>query len=108
MRTFPTVDDLAVAAGWPVAQTVNGEITLQGRVLQLKSLSSGESAGYGATWVAERDTMLAAVGLGYADGLPRHLSGVGEMALLAGAGQQLAQVDAATVESVYAELIPSH
>jgi alanine racemase len=58
--------------------------SLQGRVLQLKSLSSGESAGYGATWVAERDTMLAAVGLGYADGLPRHLSGVGEMALLAG------------------------
>jgi general secretion pathway protein A len=41
-------------------------------------------------------------------GIPRQVSHLAEMALLAGAGQQLAQVDAATVESVYAELIPSH
>lgn len=38
-------------------------------------------------------------------GIPRQVSNLAEMALLAGAGQQLSQVDAATVESVYAELI---
>jgi alanine racemase len=58
--------------------------SLQGRVLQLRTLVRGDSVGYGATWVAEQETRIAAVGLGYADGLPRRLSGVGEMALVDG------------------------
>jgi alanine racemase len=58
--------------------------SLQGRILQLRSLAAGEAVGYGGSWVAERETRIAAVGLGYADGLPRHLSGVGEMALADG------------------------
>lgn len=38
-------------------------------------------------------------------GVPRQVNNLAEMALLAGAGQQLAQIDAATVETVYEELI---
>jgi len=30
------------------------------------------SAGYGATWVADKDTTLAVIGIGYGDGYPRH------------------------------------
>ncbi len=54
---------------------------LQGRVLQVKSVAAGESVGYGATCVLARPTRIAVVALGYADGVPRALSGVGELLL---------------------------
>ena len=38
-------------------------------------------------------------------GIPRQVSNLAELALLAGAGQQLPRIDAATVESVYEELV---
>jgi alanine racemase len=56
---------------------------LTGRVLQLRRIDKGQSVGYGATFRAKRPTMLATVALGYADGLPRALSGKG-MAAFAG------------------------
>lgn len=37
-------------------------------------------------------------------GVPRQVNHLAELALLAGAGQELEQIDAATIESVYAEL----
>lgn len=56
--------------------------SLQGRIIQLRTVAVGEPVGYGGSWVAERETRVAAVGLGYADGLPRHLSSIGELALV--------------------------
>jgi hypothetical protein len=35
----------------------------------------GETVGYGGTWVAERPAVVATLAAGYADGLPRSLSG---------------------------------
>ena len=35
-------------------------------------ISEGEGVGYGSTWVAERDSMIATVAGGYGDGYPRH------------------------------------
>ena len=54
---------------------------LQGRVIQILNVPAGESVGYNASWIAEKATRAAAIGVGYADGLPRHLSNIGEMAL---------------------------
>ena len=54
---------------------------LSARVLQLRRIDSGESVGYAATFRAKRPTMLATVALGYADGLPRTLSGKGMAAI---------------------------
>jgi alanine racemase len=54
---------------------------LEGRILQLKSVATGEAVGYGGTWIAPEQTTIAVVGIGYADGVPRSLSGRGEMAL---------------------------
>lgn len=48
---------------------------LQGRILQVKTLAAAEAVGYGASYLLETDTRVAIVGLGYADGLPRQLSG---------------------------------
>jgi alanine racemase len=58
--------------------------SLQGRILQLRALAPGETVGYGASWTAEQETLAATVAIGYADGVPRHLSGAGEMALEGG------------------------
>ncbi|MFW6171901.1 MAG: ExeA family protein [Planctomycetota bacterium] len=41
-------------------------------------------------------------------GVPRRVSNLAEMALLAGAGQHLEQIDAETVESAYNELVLGH
>lgn len=40
---------------------------------QLQRVTSGESVGYGRTWRALRDTVLAVIPVGYADGYPREL-----------------------------------
>ena len=50
---------------------------LTGKILQLRRVEAGETAGYGATFKARRPSMLATVGLGYTDGLMRALSGRG-------------------------------
>lgn len=50
---------------------------LTARVLQLRRIDSGETVGYGATFRAQRPTMLATIALGYADGFPRALANKG-------------------------------
>jgi len=54
---------------------------LTGRILQLRRVDKGESVGYGATFVAARDTALATVALGYADGIMRAIGNRGEGAI---------------------------
>jgi alanine racemase len=44
-------------------------------VVSTKRVPAGESVGYGGTWTAAADTTLALVPVGYADGVPRALSG---------------------------------
>lgn len=49
-------------------------LTLKARVSSVRTLHAGESAGYGLAFTAERDTRIAVLSIGYADGLPRELS----------------------------------
>lgn len=62
----------------PFAQGLAGELglrpvmTLRGQVVAVKALRRGEAVGYGGSWRASRDTRLAIVAVGYADGYPRH------------------------------------
>ena len=44
---------------------------LRTRVALVKSVGEGDSVSYGRTWVAPRDTTIAVLPVGYADGLPR-------------------------------------
>jgi alanine racemase len=61
------------------ATPVNPVVTLKARILQVRTLATGESVGYSATWRASRPTRLAVVAAGYADGVARALSaGLGE------------------------------
>ena len=52
---------------------------LKTRVLQLKRLPAGSPVSYGQTFVTERDSIIATLPVGYGDGLPRKLSGAGDV-----------------------------
>jgi len=49
------------------------------KILQLKTVPSGTSVSYGQTFVTERESLIATLPLGYADGYPRLLSNRGEV-----------------------------
>lgn len=52
-------------------------LSLKSRIECVKPLHTGETAGYGMAYTADREMMLAAVSIGYADGIPRELSNKG-------------------------------
>lgn len=50
-------------------------MTFRSSVVSVKRITAGESVSYGHSWTAPEDTALALVPVGYADGVPRLLSG---------------------------------
>ena len=56
----------------PVAQ-------LQAKVIQIRDVQAGEAIGYGATFAREQPGRIATLGIGYADGVPRLLSNIGQV-----------------------------
>ncbi len=56
-------------------------MTLAASVVQTKAVPAGSGISYGHTHVTPRDTTLAVVPLGYADGIPRHASSRGEVGI---------------------------
>ncbi|MFD9663184.1 alanine racemase [Rhodococcus sp. NPDC059968] len=56
-------------------------MTLQARVTLVKKIAAGEGVSYGHDWVAPRDTAVALLPVGYADGLPRALGGKFEVTI---------------------------
>jgi alanine racemase len=67
---------------------MRGVVELTGRILQVREIPRGEAVGYGAAWIARRDSRIAVAALGYADGLLRAASGTdgvrGGAAMIAG------------------------
>ena len=49
-------------------------LQVKARVTQVKTIKAGTGVSYGHQFVADRDTTIAIVGIGYADGVPRNLS----------------------------------
>jgi alanine racemase len=56
-------------------------VRLTARILQLRRAGKGETVGYGATFQTRRPSLLATVGVGYADGLMRAVSNRGAAAV---------------------------
>ncbi len=55
-------------------------LSLKTRVVLIRQIAAGESAGYGRAFSASRNTRIAVLSIGYADGVPRSLScGRGEV-----------------------------
>ena len=59
-------------------------LSLKTKVVLIRFVPQGESVGYGRTFVADRDSVIAILSIGYADGFPRSLSNRGGYALING------------------------
>jgi alanine racemase len=56
-------------------------MTVIALVSQVKTVSAGETVGYGRTWQAPRDMRVATVAAGYGDGFQRAQSNAGQVLL---------------------------
>lgn len=65
------------AAAWQATAKMAQVVHLQGRILQVRSVDSGVTVGYGAGYIVEKPSRIATIAIGYADGLTRSLSGRG-------------------------------
>ena len=52
-------------------------MSLKSRVTLIRELPAGHGVSYGRTFITQRPTRVATIGIGYGDGYPRHLSGQG-------------------------------
>lgn len=70
---FDVVAQLEKRGFYPVK--LSPILSLKTRVAAIKDLFKGEAVGYGLQYTAEQDKKIAVLTIGYADGLPRSLSG---------------------------------
>ncbi len=70
---------IALYGGWQRSahDAIRQVATPEAQILQRRFVRAGESVGYNATWIAERDTEVATLNLGYADGYLRCFSSKG-------------------------------
>ncbi len=78
-------------------------LALKAEVIRVRSIRKGESVSYGGEWLAEHDTHVATLGIGYADGLPRALQGRGHVLL---AGRRCPFVGRVTMDMTMVEIGP--
>ncbi len=53
---------------------LRASMTLSAPIIAINKVVSGQSVGYGGTWVARRDCLVAVLAAGYADGYPREIA----------------------------------
>lgn len=70
---------------------------VKARVTQVKTIQPGTGVSYGYQYVADRPILMAVVGIGYADGIPRNLSN--HMTALI-RGQRVPQIGAVTMDQL--------
>lgn len=70
---------------------------VKAKVTQVKTIQAGTGVSYGYQFVADRETQIAVVGIGYADGIPRNLSN--RMTALI-RGQRVPQIGAVTMDQL--------
>jgi alanine racemase len=66
-------------AGLPTGRPA---IAVRARVVSVRTVRQGEGVSYGASWTAPRDTTVATLGIGYADGVRRLLGRESEATVL--------------------------
>jgi alanine racemase len=83
-------------------------MSFESAVMSIKKVPKGESVGYGATWTAEQDSLIAIVAGGYGDGYPRHAPNgtpvvvAGQVASLAGrVSMDMIAIDVTDLNPVY-------
>ncbi|MFN6326151.1 MAG: alanine racemase [Aphanizomenon sp.] len=72
-------------------------LQLKARVTQVKIIAAGTGVSYGHNYNAYEEMRLAVVGIGYADGVPRHLSNQMQVLIR---GQRVSQIGAITMDQI--------
>ncbi len=72
-------------------------LQVKARVTQVKDIAAGDGVSYGHRFIAERPMRVAVIGIGYADGVPRNLSGRMEVLVR---GQRLRQIGTITMDQL--------
>lgn len=72
-------------------------MSIRARITQIKTIEAGCGVSYGYKFIAKQKTPIAVVGIGYADGVPRHLSN--QMKVLI-RGQFVPQIGAITMDQL--------
>jgi len=87
----------------PAASRLEPALQLSSYVAEVKRCEAGESAGYGRRFVAERDTWLAVLPIGYGDGWRRGCSNNGDVLI---AGRRYPLVGTVSMDNVTVDLGP--
>jgi alanine racemase len=72
-------------------------MSVKARISQVKEITAGTGVSYGYRFIADRDMRIAVVGIGYADGIPRRLSGWMTVAIR---GRSIPQIGAITMDQL--------
>jgi alanine racemase len=89
--------------GDPVEWGLRPALSLCSYVADVKPFAAGDSAGYGQTWRAERDTCVGVLPLGYGDGVRRGLSNNAEVLI---GGRRFPLVGTVSMDNVTVDLGP--
>jgi alanine racemase len=87
----------------PATRGLEPALELSSYVADVKRCAAGESAGYGRKFVAERDTSIGLLPIGYGDGWRRALSNNAEVLI---AGRRHALVGTVSMDSITVDLGP--
>ncbi|MCW3038665.1 MAG: alr, partial [Solirubrobacterales bacterium] len=85
------------------ARGLRPALSLTSQVAAVKGCASGESAGYGRRFVADRDTVLATVPIGYGDGWRRATTGRADVLI---GGARHPQVGTVSMDNITVDLGP--
>ncbi len=77
---------------------------VRARVVSIRALPAGESVSYGGEWRAPRETVVATVGIGYADGLLRSVKGQAKVLI---GGRRYPVVGRVTMDFIMVDLGPA-
>ena len=89
--------------GDPAERGLRPALSLRSYVADVKAFAAGDSAGYGRTWRAPRDTRVGVLPLGYGDGLRRGLSNDAEVLI---GGRRHPLVGTVSMDNVTVDLGP--
>lgn len=88
----------------PCAADLRPTLRLLSRVVLVRELPAGHSVSYGRTYTTTAPTRVATIGIGYADGWPRHLSGRGAYVCIR--GQRCPVLGRVTMDLLIVEAAP--
>ncbi|MBO0352336.1 alanine racemase [Phormidium pseudopriestleyi FRX01] len=77
--------------------TLQPALQVKARVTHIKAIAAGTGVSYGHRYIADCDMRIAAVGIGYADGVPRNLSNQMQVLIR---GQKVRQIGSITMDQM--------